>query len=286
MKIKIYLLNAFAKTKHGGNPAGVVLDTNALSTKDMQNIATKINFSETAFLEKSNTYDFKLRFFTPNKEIDLCGHATIATFHLLLDKKIISTGNYSLETKAGVFHIQCFKDKTVYMEQSSPTFFEKLDKKEIATTLNIEPFEISDCLPVQIVSTGIKDILVPIKSLKTLLNIKPKFDKILEISKKYEVIGYHLFTLETIENSTSHCRNFAPLYGILEEAATGTSTGALSCYLYRYNLVEANDNLTFEQGYAMEKPSKISSNFYFNENILKVRVGGKAILLNEDEITI
>jgi PhzF family phenazine biosynthesis protein len=102
MEIKVYTLNAFAKTDHGGNPAGVVLDPDSLSAHDMQKVAAKVGFSETAFVKKSNSADFKVVFFTPNGEVDLCGHATIATFYLLANKGIVQAGKYTQETKAGV----------------------------------------------------------------------------------------------------------------------------------------------------------------------------------------
>ncbi len=83
-------------------------------------------------------------------------------------------------------------------------------------------------------------------------SIKPDFNKVSDISKKYDVTGYHVFTLETLEGATAHCRNFAPLYDIPEEAATGTSNGALSCYLYKY----ASDHLYgFEVGLDNDKVS-------------------------------
>lgn len=87
MKINAYTLNSFAKTKEGGNPAGVVTNADSLSEEEMRKIAAVLGFSETAFVLKSNAADFKVRFFTPNEEVDLCGHATIATF-LLLQKSL------------------------------------------------------------------------------------------------------------------------------------------------------------------------------------------------------
>ncbi len=162
-----------------------------------------------------------------------------------------------------------------------------MDKKEIADTLNIDTADIRDDLPVQIASTGLKDILIPIKSLKALCGIKPDFDKISHVSKKYDVIGYHLFTLETKYDSTAHCRNFAPLYDIPEEAATGTSNGALSCYLYKYEiLLEKNiKKLVFEQGYSMKKPSNILTDLTIhNQEIVEVRVGGIALNIKKKKI--
>lgn len=289
MEIKVYTLNAFAKTDNGGNPAGVVLDADFLSAHDMQKIAAKVGFSETAFVKKSNKADFKVAFFTPNEEVDLCGHATIATFYLLANKGIIQIGEYTQETRAGILKVECRNDNVIYMNQRNPEFYEILDKKEIANTLNINEDDIMNELPIQIVSTGLRDILIPIKSLETLYKIKPDFDKISYVSKKQDVIGYHLFTLETEYDSTAHCRNFAPLYSIPEEAATGTSNGALSCYLYKYGFILGKnaENLVFEQGYSMKKPSEVlSSLIIHNQKINEVKVGGIALNIEEKKINL
>src|SRR3989344_7333723 len=117
MKVKVFTLNAFAKTENGGNPAGVVLNSDGLSEKQMLLISKKVGFSETAFVQKSDKADFKVKFFTPNAEVDLCGHATIATFYLLKDRQIIQAGKYTQETKAGVLAIEILQDKTVFMDQ-------------------------------------------------------------------------------------------------------------------------------------------------------------------------
>ncbi|AKA72412.1 PhzF family phenazine biosynthesis protein [Clostridium scatologenes] len=287
MQIKVYTLNAFAKTHNGGNPAGVILNADSLSVNDMQKIAEKVGFSETAFVKKSNNADFKINFFTPNKEVDLCGHATIGTFYLLASKGIIKSGQYTQETKAGILKVECRNNNMIYMNQTKPKFYEVLNKVYIADSLNIDEEEIMNDIPIQIVSTGLKDILIPIKSLKSLYKIKPDFEKISYISKNQNVVGYHVFTLETEHDSTAHCRNFAPLYHIDEEAATGTSNGALSCYLYKYGLVSQKnvESLSFEQGYSMKKPSEILASLIVdNEEINEVKVGG--IALNIKEINI
>ena len=282
--ITVYTLNAFAKTKEGGNPAGVVLAADSLSDTDMQKIANEIGFSETAFVKKSNKADFKVVFFTPKYEVNLCGHATIATFHLMMKKGIIEAGQYTQETKAGILKIECRKDNVIFMNQPKPHFYEMLDKREIATSLNINDAEIMNDLPIQIVSTGLRDIMIPIRSLKSIYKIKPNFEKISNICKSQEAVGYHLFSLETEYASTANCRNFAPLYDIPEEAATGTSSGALSCYLYKNGLIlESNtEKLVFEQGYSMGKPSEILTSLVIhNQEIDEVKVGGIAINIGE-----
>lgn len=287
MNIKGYKLNVFAKSQLGGNPAAVILDSENLCENDMQKIAKIIGFSETAFVMNSNCADFKVRFFTPSEEVDLCGHATIGTFFTLLNKKIISSGLYTQETKAGTLNVDIKKDSSIMMNQSIPEFYDIIPKDEIAKSLNINISDIEDNLPIQIVSTGLKDIIVPIKNLSILDSIEPNYDEITSISKKYNVVGYHVFTLESMNNSTAHCRNFAPLYDIPEESATGTSNGALASYLFKYGKVNTTDNLIFEQGYCMNKPSEIivslSTN---NEDITEVKVGGSALGLTDFELEI
>jgi PhzF family phenazine biosynthesis protein len=88
---EVYILNAFSATAEGGNPAGVVADATSMTEEQIQEIARELGYSETAFVQTSDVADFKVRFFTPVTEVDLCGHATIATFSLLLQLKKIES---------------------------------------------------------------------------------------------------------------------------------------------------------------------------------------------------
>lgn len=287
MEIVVYTLDVFAETINGGNPAGVVLNADSLSAEEMQKIAKEVGFSETAFVKISDNANYKVTFFTPKKEVDLCGHATVAVFYLLKNKGIIHRGEYTQETKAGILKIECIDNDIIYMNQCKPKFYEILDKKEVAETLNIDEDDIMDNFPIQIISTGLKDVFIPIKSLEKLRRIKPDFNKISHISKKYDVIGYHLFTLETKYNSIAHCRNFAPLYDIPEEAATGTSSGALSCYLYKYKAIMEKDinKIVFEQGYFIGRPSKIIAKLVIRKKeIVDVKVGGTCLNIEKQKI--
>ena len=144
----------------------------------------------------------------------------------------------------------------------------------------------------QVVSTGLRDLIIPVESLESLRSIKPDYELITELSRKYDITGYHVFTLETEdENNTAQCRNFAPLFGIDEESATGTSSGALAGYLYENNLksrirLNGTINMKFEQGYTMDRKSLISTSLDLRVRagetaVEAVRVGGKAMDLEE-----
>ncbi|KAF5065627.1 PhzF family phenazine biosynthesis protein [Anaerotignum sp.] len=287
MKINVYTLNSFAKTKEGGNAAGVVLDADSLSENEMRKIAGVLGFSETAFILQSNVADYKVRFFTPKEEVGLCGHATIATFYAMASLGLIKPGMYRQETKAGILGIEIKKDFSIMMNQPIPAFSEIIDKDEIADSLNIGVSQMLDDLPVQVVSTGLRDIMVPVKSIEILNAINPDMEKIKKNSQKYSAVGYHVFALETLLGGHAHCRNFAPLYDIPEESATGTSNGALGCYLYHYGKInnEQASNMVFEQGYSMEKPSEILVSLTVKKNeILEVKVGGSAMNLTLTEV--
>lgn len=287
MKVKVYKLNSFAKTKEGGNAAGVVIDADSLSEKEMEKIAAILGFSETAFLLPSDAADFRVRFFTPKEEVDLCGHATIAAFHTMAHLGLLKPDKYKQETKAGILGIEIKEDHSVMMNQPVPVFSEIIEKDELADSLNIDTSQMPGDLPAQIVSTGLRDIMIPVKSIEILNEMRPDMEKIKIISQKYNAVGYHVFTLESLHGGNANCRNFAPLYEIPEESATGTSNGALGCYLYHYGKIKSGQesNIVFEQGYSMKKPSEILVSLSVKENeIQEVRVGGSAMNLTLSEI--
>jgi PhzF family phenazine biosynthesis protein len=279
LKIKVDRLSSFAETINGGNPAGVVLNADNFDEKKMKLIAKNVGYSETAFVSNSNKADFKIRFFTPKEEVNLCGHATIAAFSLLIKEKIISQGKYTQETKAGILEIECNKNSEIFMNQNLPNFQEKLNQELITNALNIDKDELLEDIPIEIVSTGLNDLMIPIKSLEALNQITPNMKKIENICNQNNIASFHLFCIPKNEFHTSS-RNFAPHLGIPEESATGTASGALGCYLIKHKIYEANKQLLFQQGLSMNKPSKIKVIIEKTTTINAVKVGGKAIYLD------
>lgn len=279
MDIQVYTLNAFTKKEKGGNPAGVVLNEKGLSPADMQRIAKEVGFSETAFIQSSQKADFLVRFFTPTDEVPICGHATLAAFHVMLSQNMICPGMYTQETKAGILEVEVKEDGSVFLTQNLPQFGDRINRERIARSLNIHAEDLDPDLPVQIVSTGLRDVMVPVRSLSVLQAINPNFDQISNISEQYEAVGYHVFYAGTGMEPVAYCRNFAPLYGILEESATGSSTGALSCYLYQHGkgkARQAQEQLRFEQGHTMGAASELKAHLIVDGkgDITKISVGG------------
>ena len=273
--VEVYVVSAFSKGNQGGNKAGVVLDCRSLTPADMAAIAKDLGYSETAFLIKSNVADFKIRYFTPTEEVPLCGHATIATFSLLHSLGKLDKDAYTIETIAGTLNIRIEKDGMIFMEQNHPTYFETL-KPEIFAECFENRF-IDTALPIQIVSTGLKDIMIPVISKGHLEKLNPQFINMANLCRKLDVVGIHAFALTNNADTTAICRNFAPLYGIDEESATGTSNCALACYLFKH--YKQQSQYVFEQGFNLGSASRLIVNITQHDSTIDtVSVGGYGYL--------
>ncbi len=282
-------LKAFTYEGTGGNSAGVVLIDYRISDVEMQEKAAEIGFSETAYIKKINGDKFSFRFYTPTCEVDLCGHATIASFYYLALKEIIKPSeekwNGIQTTKAGNFNVEVtYKDKKpniVCMQQGQPEYFgEVKDLKGIGDSLNIQSYFLkldSYNIYPSIISTGLRDLLIPVRSREVLNSIKPDFDKVRNLSLINQVVGYHLFT---VENDNVYTRNFAPAVGIEEECATGTANGALIYLLSKEGIM--NESIII-QGEAMGEKSIIYAKTVNFMNKYIIKIGGSAELIKEVE---
>lgn len=274
--MEIYRASAFSKDGAGGNKAGVVLDQAPLTPAQKQEIAKEVGYSETVFFSESRAADYRLEYFTPADEVPLCGHATVAAFVVLNTLDQLPKRDCTIETGAGILQIHVQEDGMVLMEQNRPTYAEILEPSELSGCFDEGAF--ADGLPIRIVSTGLRDILLPIRSEEALAGLKPDFEAMKRLSAEKNVVGVHAFTLAESGGIDAVCRNFAPLYGIDEESATGTSSGALACYLFRHG--ERKSRYVFEQGRELGAASRITAQLETDgEEIKAVFVGGYGYLL-------
>ncbi len=272
----LYRLIAFPRTKNGGNRAGVYLDADNLTDEEMQAIAKEVGYSETAFVMKSKKADFKVRFFTPTKEVDLCGHATIATFYLIKKLTDLKNGFYTQETKAGILNIE-IQDNLVYMQQVNPIYSEVIPKEELEDCF--ENLHFHEDFEPQVVSTGLREIFLPISDFFSLNDLVPNIEKIKEVALAHNAIGIHAFAFD--DEIDAYGRNFVPVVGIDEESATGTSNGALACYIFEH--AYRQPYYIFRQGYTMNLPSEIIAYIEFDSELEEIWVGGSAIILDKDK---
>lgn len=293
--MKFYIVDAFTETLFGGNPAGVVIlpDGADFPADDiMVKAAAELRYSETAFIKRLNDKEFNIRYFTPAAEVDLCGHATIGSFKALLYGGYIHDNNsYINHTLAGDLNID-IKDGFVLMDMALPVKINEIQDKPALTELYKimgldydEQVEKGVTLTPQMISTGLPDIMMPVADRSSLSAISPDFPALSKLSEKYEVVGVHVFTTDSAEGVTCHVRNFAPLYDIDEEAATGTSNGALTYYGYLNGFINSGDDCKFVQGEKMERPSVILSHIEAaSTEECSVKVGGSGVILAEGDI--
>lgn len=273
--VEVYVAKAFSKDGKGGNRAGVVLDSPDLTFYEKAETAKKLGYSETVFVSASRKADLKLEYFTTTGEVPLCGHATIAAFSVLRLLGRLDRQSYKIEAKAGILNIQIKEGGLIFMEQNRPVYLEVLSPDIFAGCL--EEGYIDRSLPIQTVSTGLHDIMLPVDSREHLEQLSPNLNALAELSRRHKVVGLHAFTLRTGCGAAAVCRNFAPLYGIDEESATGTASCALACYLFRY--YQKKSRYIFEQGHNLGEVSQIAVDLSYDGDVIhSVCVGGYGYL--------
>lgn len=288
MNIEVQIVNAFVYNNQGGNPAGVVLDADFLSYEQKLTIARKAAVSETAFVSRSSMADFKLEFFTPNRQIAHCGHATIATFSYLAQLNRIPDAHTSKETIDGRREI-IMKGDLAFMEQKSPKYLEPISLyPKILESLGIASDNLLNS-SISLVNTGNSFLVVPLRSMAILKNLRPNLKLIEEVSEELDLIGFYPFTLETfVAGHDASSRMFGPRYAIPEEAGTGMAAGPLAAYLYD-RLGIQKQHMLIEQGWCMGPPSPSIIEIdleIFSNKIQGIMAGGKGIVSNRLKIEI
>lgn len=274
----VFIYDAFSGEKFGGNQAGIVLESEGMEREEKQNIAKELGFSETVFISRSEKADWKFEYFTPKQEVDLCGHATIAAIYALFDeRKIADKDTVMIETRLGNFQISLQKQgnhlASVWMEQDQGDIsYDILGKEEeIRRALGLEEKDIREDIKMVKAYSGLWDLMIPLASKQALDRMRIDFSKVEELSEELGVISFHPFYLEGKE---AYVRNFAPIVDILEEAATGTSNGALAFYLQQIGFLQEEEELICHQGESMDRKSQILAKIDSNG---KIRVGGQAV---------
>ena len=276
--MQYYIVDAFTDRLFGGNPAGVVLlDGNFPNDSLMQQVAAELRYSETAFVRRDGADEFTVRYFTPRSEVDLCGHATIATFGLLWQLGKVGDNVCMNHTLAG--DLEVMAGERVMMQMATPRMVGEV--KDVERLCRIMQCAVP-LLPVEIISTGLPDIMLPVQSEEALEALAPDMAALAALSRELEVVGVHAF-VQTGDGYTAHVRNFAPLYGVDEESATGTANAALTHYLQRRDFIQTGSECSFMQGEKMGRPSVV-------ETLLRpdgsIYVGGKRRIVARGELLV
>lgn len=274
--MKIFVVDAFASERFMGNQAGVVILEEGVDypcDERMTQLAAELKHSETAFVRRQGASAYQLRYFTPVGEVELCGHATVAAFTVLRETGLAAAGAYLARTLAGELNVTV-EERFIWMDMAEPVQVYRFTIEEAAELyaacgmdLTAEP---AGLMP-EIIKAGLSDIQLPVKNKELLDQAVIDMARVSRLSERYQVTGIHMFCPGQ-DGIAAYCRNFAPLYEIPEEAATGTSNGGLTLYLRDHGLLRERQVNRFRQGEAMGRTSYV----YTTISGAFVRVGGEA----------
>jgi PhzF family phenazine biosynthesis protein len=277
-----YEVAAFTNQPSGGSPTGVVLNARGLSHDQMQHIARQLNYSHTAFVSEAHgaDHDVDIRFFTPLRELQNCGHATIAA-HFLRESQSQRSGNRLVrqKTASGMQTVEIRQDNRVFFKQN-PIDFTDVPRETLGNlclSLGLAFAAINERLPVMLASPGAKRFLLPVQGLETLKALWPDFAMLNSLCGRHDAIGCFVFT---IENDDIHGRMFAPAIGVDEDIINGNSSGCLGAYLLRRKPALEID-FSVHQGFAFNRPGTVHVEARRNGEEIETRIGGESALVQE-----
>ncbi len=297
-----HLVDVFATDRYAGNQLAVVESRGDLVDDDtMQAIAAEMDFSETTFVEcevgdadlddarpaaptaRVDPDGARVRIFTPEAEIPFAGHPTLGTAHVIREELLDDRPDeIILDLNVGEVPVEARRvdgEETLWMTQQPPEFGESLGHGDLAEVLSLDAAALDTDWPVQVVSTGLPTIVVPLVDREALTSaeIDPRaYDAVTRDRDAKNILAFCPDPRH--EQNDLAVRVFAPFYGVPEDPATGSSNGCLAAYLARqgYFGTDAVD-VRVEQGYEMGRPSLLHLSAVDRGDAVTVEVGGSVV---------
>jgi trans-2,3-dihydro-3-hydroxyanthranilate isomerase len=288
-------VDAFTGQPLGGNPCAVVLDADDLDEATMLAIAREMNLSETAFVRRSTAADFGVRYFTPAEEIPLAGHPTIATtFALVQAGRLKLAGAHTtiqLELKHGPIPVEIYAQgqgvERIVMTQRKPQFLSLHDPASVLPIFGLEADDALPGAPIQTVSTGTPQLMLPLRSLEALRRARLDSVAYERYRAGSDFFSPHLFCLGGVTPAgNTFARHFGTPPDLMEDPFTGSATGGMAAYLWRYGMIDQPVFIA-EQGHWMGRPGLGQVEVIGPpEDIQTVKVGGQAALVLRGELVL
>lgn len=296
---QVYQVDAFTTTKFAGNPAGVVLAADTLTTTQMQQIARELNNSETAFIcqPTDEHADLRVRFFTPTQEVPFCGHATIAAQYIHAWQHQLPSQTLYQQTQLATLPVtitQLAQDYAVTMTLGKIMVQPPLAidlQQQILRALHLTTAELEPTCPLAIASAGVGKVMIGVKNQTILNQLQPDLAALKKISHQIGELGYYVFTLTADATIPVHGRMFNPAAGIAEDPVTGNANGPLGAYLIHYHLLAPNAAnaliFTAKQGEQLGRPGTVQVRVDLEQGQPRqVQVTGRAVVAFQTNIEI
>ena len=291
MKRRFYQLDVFTTKAFTGNPLAVVIDGDGLSGARMQAVAREMNLSETVFVQKPTTNQAlaRLRIFTTVRELPLAGHPVIGTWFLLAGLGVVPAREGSVvvrqQTGAGILPVEiAFRDgrPTLVTMTQKPARFRSVGGRRatLAAALGLRPSDFNPSLPMEAVSTGIFNLMVPLRERSGLKRIRLNAPALSQALAGHDELAY-CFALGGA--GKAYARAMIP-WGLVEDPATGSAGGSLGAYLVRHGRLKPGATLEILQGVEMGRPSHIRVEVRQESRHLVPLVSGAAVCVLEGQV--
>lgn len=299
MELVLKQIDTFTSTPFRGNPAGIVLGADELTGDTMQQVASEMATSETAYVQSTGeaTAPWRVRFFTPNCEYDFSGHSAIATAHALVEEGLVDVSHERtgivVQTQSGRVPIDIHRgaggdrprrngaalDRIMLSRRVGDHRPAPVTPEEIARICCLDPFEIKMTgLPVEIVRNGITLLLVPVRSAEALRLMQPDLIRLMLMNQRIGVDTTDIFTLDAVrEDAFTYSRHFSPATGLWEDIASGAAAASMASYLLRHGVMEPG-SLIMDQGNDIEALARVFVEVDAErDGEVPVRIGGHAV---------
>ena len=296
--IQVHQIDAFTRVKFTGNPAGVVLDADALSDAEMLAIARELNNADTAFVLKADgpDHDLRVRFFTPRTEAAFVGHASVAA-HYVLSSGTSGTRRVRQKSRAGVVEVEirgADAQRRIAIRQSPPPVGREVNDRErlaVMDALALASADLDLHCPVKIMGAGGTRLMVGVRSPEQLRQLKPDVSRLTTLSAQLGAQGFFVFTLAPeLPDVLTESRMFCPALGIAEDPVSGNAHGMLGVYLARHGLLgaaAAQRKFAGAQGHHVNRPGRVEVELEYQEDsVAGVWIVGQATAIFETQISL
>jgi PhzF family phenazine biosynthesis protein len=292
--VRVFQVDAFTTRRFSGNPAGVVLNADLLSSADMQALARELNNGDTAFLLRpdADDHDLRLRFFTPRREAAFVGHATLAAHAVLatlnlapLRRQKQSSGIVEVDSISGAW------PPRIVIHLPPPKLQRTPDERELSAVLEALTLTRADldpqCPPL-LAGEGSARLLLGIEQGTTLARLRPDLGRLTTLSEQIGAAGYFLFSRRpSLADVYTEARMFCPALGIPEDPVSGNAHALLGAYLLQHRLLHpapaasaSTIEFTGAQGHHMGRPGRVSVALNLEGDVLEsVSIVGEAVVV-------
>jgi PhzF family phenazine biosynthesis protein len=297
-KCRLFLVDAFTRTRFCGNPAAVVLDAEVLDEQAMRRIGRELGGIETAFVFPSDSpdYEVEIRFFSPRREVGFVGHATVAAHYVRAMADGVPRGKVRQKTQSGIIEVEISgeaPDLRVSIDQTPATFGPVVPEERrgpVLDALGISSSSLHPGCPMQVMSKANSRLLIGVQSVETLSSLQPRMDDLMHLTPLVGADGFFVFALQDNGSFATESRMFCPVIGVPEDPVSGNAHGMLGVYLVSNGLLPVNDGkarFVGHQGRFVERPGKVEVEVTASgKRATEVCVTGDAVIVYHAELVL